>query len=349
MKKKSSFKSYYDDYTYGGSLELGSRYFSSNLIKGSFHYKEDFHREHNEGNPIQHFEDNILSFGLEDTIDFTKQIYAIVGASYDIVDTKEAEDLDTKTNTTKNFPTDTTSAFNPQLGLFYKLTEMDTVHASVAQKSRLPSIKDKYSYKLGTALPNPDLKAEKAINYEAGYLGLFFKKITFETNVFFSDITDFILYKTVPDPSNPGKTVNQNQNIGNIYQYGAEFGISGQLLTSLKGGINYTYLQYKNNSGSDQLLNIPNNKVFTYLQYFLPVNGLSLLGSLEYNSDRYSSTDAVRVAEAYTLVNAKAIYEMPHGFTIEGGVNNLTDADYALDEGYPLAGRSFFVNVSYKY
>jgi iron complex outermembrane receptor protein len=55
------------------------------------------------------------------------------------------------------------------------------------------------------------------------------------------------------------------------------------------------------------------------------------------------------VAEAYTLVNAKAIYEMPHGFTIEGGVNNLTDADYALDEGYPLAGRSFFVNVSYKY
>ncbi|MFH0996111.1 MAG: TonB-dependent receptor [Pseudomonadota bacterium] len=157
------------------------------------------------------------------------------------------------------------------------------------------------------------------------------------------------MFKTIPDPSNPGKTLNQNQNIGNIYQYGAEFGVSGQLLTSLKGGINYTYIQYENKSGTDQLLNIPNHKLFSYLQYFLPLDGLSLLGSVEYNTDRYSSSDAVRVADAYTLVNAKAIYEMAYGIAIEGGINNITDANYALDEGYPLAGRSFFVNVSYKY
>ncbi len=97
------------------------------------------------------------------------------------------------------------------------------------------------------------------------------------------------------------------------------------------------------------MLNIPNHKIFSYLQYFLPVNGLSLLGSVEYNGDRYSSSDAVRVADAYTLVNAKAIYEMAYGFSIEGSVNNLADANYAIDEGYPLAERSFFVNVSYKY
>ena len=76
---------------------------------------------------------------------------------------------------------------------------------------------------------------------------------------------------------------------------------------------------------------------------------MSLLGSVEYNGDRYSSSDAVRVANSYTLVNAKAIYEMSHGFSIEGGVNNLTDENYALEEGFPLEGRSFFVNVSYKY
>jgi len=349
MKKPSSFKSWYDDFTYGGSMELGTRFFSNNQIKGSFHFKEDVHREHNEGFPVQHFEDQIMSFGLEDTIDITKKFYTIVGASYDMVNTIEAQDLDSKTKTVKDFPTGNTSAFNPQAGLFYKLTDTDTVHTSVAEKSRLPSIKDRYSYKLGTALPNPDLKAEKSINYEVGYLGFLLDKFTIETNVFFSDVSDFILSKTIPDPSNPGKTINQNQNIGNIYQYGAEFGISGQLLTSLKGGFNYTYLQYQNKSGTDQLLNIPNHKLFTYLQYFLPLNGLSLLGSVEYNGDRYSSSDAVRVANSYTLVNAKAIYEMSHGFSIEGGVNNLTDENYALEEGFPLEGRSFFVNVSYKY
>jgi iron complex outermembrane recepter protein len=133
------------------------------------------------------------------------------------------------------------------------LTNTDTIYTAVAQKSRLPSIKDKYSYKLGAALPNPDLKAEKSINYEAGYQGFFLGKLTIESNVFFSDVTDFILQKTIPDPGNPGKTVTQNQNIGNIYQYGAEFGLSGQLLTSLKGGLNYTYIQFENKSGTDQL------------------------------------------------------------------------------------------------
>jgi iron complex outermembrane recepter protein len=349
MKKSSSFKSWYDDFTYGGSVEIGTHYFSGNLIKGAFHYKEDVHRENNEGYPVQHFEDKVISFGLEDTIDFTKKFYSIIGASYDMLKMIQAEDLDSKTKTVKNVPTANTSAFNPQAGLFYKLTDTDTIHTSVAGKSRLPSIKDMYSYKLGTALPNPDLKVEKSVNYEVGYQGYFMSKFTVESNVFFSDVSDFILLKTIPDPNNSGKTINQNQNVGRIYQYGAEIGASGQLLSHLKGGINYTYIQYENKSGTDQLLNIPNHKLFSYLQYFLPINGLSLLGSVEYNTDRFSSSDGVRVADSYTLFNAKAIYELPHGFTLEGGVNNLTDENYALEEGYPLAGRSFFVNVSYKY
>ncbi|MFH0996110.1 MAG: TonB-dependent receptor plug domain-containing protein [Pseudomonadota bacterium] len=109
MKKGSSFKSWYDDYTYGGSMEIGTRALSNNLIKGAFHYKEDIHREHNEGYPIQHFEDNIMSFGLEDTIDFTKNFYSIVGAGYDMVNTIDAQDLDSKTKTVKDFPTGNTS------------------------------------------------------------------------------------------------------------------------------------------------------------------------------------------------------------------------------------------------
>ncbi len=76
---------------------------------------------------------------------------------------------------------------------------------------------------------------------------------------------------------------------------------------------------------------------------------MSLVGSVEYNSDRYSSTDAVRVVDQYTLVNIKAVYDILYGFSIEGGINNLSDENYALDEGYPLAGRNFFVNLRYTY
>ena len=349
ITKKSSFKSRYDDYTYGGSVEGGTEVVPYNTIKVAFHFKDDVHREYNKGNPRQTFEDRIFSVGLEDTIDFTRKFYAIIGASYDTVDTVQAQDLNSTTKTLVDFPMGNAWAVNPQGGLFYRLTDTGTAHVSIAQKSRLPSIKDKYSYKFGTALPNPDLQPEESINYEIGYQDLLFKKLTVEINFFYSKVSDFILFKTIPDPADPTKTLNQNQNIGKINQYGIELGMSGQILDCLKGGFNYTYIQYDNKSSSDRLLNIPNHKVFAYLQYFTPLKGLSWLNSVEYNGDRYSSTDGVRMAKQYALLNTKAIYEVYKGFSVEGGIYNLTDENYAIDEGYPMQGRNFFVNLRYKW
>jgi iron complex outermembrane receptor protein len=349
MLKKSSFKSSYDDYTYGGSIETGTLLLPYNSLKAAFHFKKDVHREINkEGNPTQRFEDDVFSVGLEDTIDFTQKVYGIAGVSYDWVNSVEAQDLNAN-NTLVSFPTDNAGGLNPQGGLFYKFTDTGTFHGSIAQKTRLPSIKDKYSYRLGQAIPNPDLKPEKSINYEFGYKDILFKNLMLEANLFYSQVTDFILFKTVQDPTNPKKTTNQNQNIGKVNQYGLELGLSGKILECLKGGFNYTYLQYQNASTTDQMVNLPNHKLFAYLQYFTPLKGLSLVGSVEYNSDRYSSTDTVRVVDQYTLVNIKAIYDILYGFSIEGGINNLSDENYALDEGYPLAGRNYFVNLRYTF
>ena len=348
MLKKSSFMSSYNDYTYGGSVETGTVLLPYNSLKAAFHFKKDVHREHNDPDPIQRFEENIFSVGVEDTIDFTQRVYAIVGVSYDWMNTLEAQSL-TTSKTLAPFPIDDSSAVNPQGGLFYKLTETGTFHGSIAQKTRFPSIKDMYSFRLGQAIPNPELKPEQSLNYELGYKDLLFKNIVVETNLFYSQVRDFVLYKTIPDPTNPKITTHQNQNVGEVNQYGVELGVSGNILECLKGGFNYTYLQYQNLNTTDQLLNLPNHKVFAYLQYFTPLKGLSLLGSVEYNGDRYSSTDGVRVADQYTLVGAKAIYEFLNGFAVEGGINNLFDENYALDEGYPLAGRNYFVNLRYTF
>jgi iron complex outermembrane receptor protein len=348
MKKKSSFKSWYDDYTSGGSIEMGTSLLSRNIIKGAFHYKRDVHREHNAGYPIQRFEDEMWSVGLEDTIDITEKLYTIIGASYDHMNTMEAEDLNSTTRTTFDFETDDTSAFNPQIGLFYKVFEDGVAHASVAAKSRIPSIKDKYSYKMGTALPNPDLDPEESINYEIGYQQTIFKKFLVETNLFYYDIDDYILSATIADPDNAGKTLKQNQNIGNVEQYGVELGVSGQILSNLKGGVNYTYLYYNNRSNNDELTNTPEHKVFAYLQYF-PIQRLSILGDIEYNSKRFSESDGSRWADGYFLLNAKVGYEILEGLIAEVGIDNALDEDYELDEGFPEQGRSLFANVRYRF
>jgi hypothetical protein len=67
------------------------------------------------------------------------------------------------------FPRNNVWAYNPQAGLFYALTESGKAHFTYARKTRLPTIKDRFSYRMGQAVPNPDLREERSDNLEAGY------------------------------------------------------------------------------------------------------------------------------------------------------------------------------------
>ncbi len=341
ITKKYAFKSNYDDHTVGGSIELGTFALPNQELKAAFHYKKDHHLEQAPDTPDVNMEESIYSLGLEDTVHFTEDVYAIAGVGYDYVDTRYADNL--VNGVVEDFPTSDADAINPQLGLFYKVSPEGLAHASVAMKSRMPSIKDKFSYKLGKALPNPDLDPERSVNYEVGYKHTM-DRITLEGNIFFNDISDYILYKVVQDPANTSKTLNQNQNIGNVDIYGAEMGITARLLEPLTIGVNYTYLEYENHTNDDELTNTPSHKVFAYAEY-RPWECLRFLADMEHNSDRFSSSDGVRVAEGYTIFGIKATYEFLDRKFIEAGMNNLFDTDYAIDEGYPEAGQTWFANL----
>jgi len=348
MKKGSSWMSDFSDNTGGGSIEAGTTLIPKNNIKAAFHYKEDKHKEHNQPNPYQHFKDEIWSAGLEDTLQITDKCYSIFGASYDNIKTVQAENYNSTTKQFSDFARDSQSAFNPQIGFFYDLTNTAKIHATVAKKTRLPTMKDKYSYKQGTALPNPNLRPEKSINYELGYQDMFFKKIGLKTAIFYSDITDMVMQVKVPNPSNPATKLNQNQNVGDVRRYGAELDVSGTIVTDLNGGFNYTYIWSDNRTDSTRITDIPKHKLAAYAKY-TPLKSLSLTADVEYNSQRYSSSDGIEVARAFAVANFKAAYEFLKGLTIEGGVSNIFDRDYSLAEGYPEAGRSFFSNLVYKF
>ena len=114
MRKRSSFKSAYDDHTYGGSVELGLLAIPRNELRLAVHFKRDFHKELAPKTPDVHFQEDIFSVGLEDTINFTDSFYAIAGVSYDRVKTREAENLVGKTVT--DFSRGSADAVNPWRG-----------------------------------------------------------------------------------------------------------------------------------------------------------------------------------------------------------------------------------------
>ncbi len=349
-------RSYYDDHTIGGTIEMGTTLIPRNNIKAAFHYKRDTHDEHNlwanigtKKNPKyiqppwEPDDDVTLSAGIEDTIDFTEKFYAIAGLSYDTLDPLRAKKfVTTPTVGVKSFDTDSDSTWNPQLGFFYLLSDTGKLHASVEKKTRFPTMKERYSWSFGKSIDNPALKPEKAINYEIGYEDNFFKKIRTRGTVFYNDISDAIQNVTLAS----GQT--QNQNIAKLKQFGIEAEGIFSIIESLEGGLNFTYLNRQNDAGTPNYIrpmDVPVYKVFSYLKYLTPVRGLSVLGSLEYNSSRTSSSDGRYTAGAFTLVNAKASYKMYKWLTVEAGVNNALDRNYQYIDGFAEAGRTFFAHM----
>lgn len=334
-----AFQSFYDDYTVGGSLEMGYNITSNNTLKAAIHYKFDHHEEHNDGEPTYTFEDETLSIGIEDTHQFSERWSLVTGLSYDRRGVLEAVD----TNTGAALGGNTFDSWNPQAGLFYKLPEHGTFHLTAARKSRFPTVKDRYSYRMGTAIPNPDLEPETAYHFDLGYEGEVRKGLTLRASLFLSEIDDTIQRV---DNVIPGRF--QLQNVGHSRHMGTEVGFDYNPTEAFAIGANYSYLDRKNESQpSVRLIDTPRHSFFGYAE-IRPVKWLSIIPSVEYGGSRYSTTYGIETG-AYAVSNLKFSVRLPQNVTVSAGVNNLFDRNYALTEGYPEAGRTFFVNMQVEF
>lgn len=342
MTKGYAFQSLYDDYTFGGNVEYNTQIIPKNEFKAAVHFKEDVHREHNLGEPVRHFIDNTILFGIEDVFKVSNKFTVIPGASYNIRKNIQAQDYNSTTKVISDYPSaDASDAYNLQIGLFYQLNEPNKLGATVSQKTRFATIKDRYSYRMGTAIPNPVLKPETALNYEVNYTADFFKKITFQTALFYSSITDAILSVSNVQP---GKS--QMQNFGEAEYRGIEAEINYSILKNLSFNANYTYLERKNiTNPTIHFTDVPNTKVMATLEYE-PIKVLRLIANAEFNSSRFSTSYGTRVPD-YTLLNFYASGKILKNFSLDAGISNIFDRNYSLVEGFPEEGRNFFVTLRF--
>ncbi|RQO37190.1 TonB-dependent receptor [Herminiimonas sp. KBW02] len=348
---QATSRSFYDDHTYGGSVEYGTKISDVNTLKVSMHLKEDVHKEHDQGGPEQRSADRTTSLGIEDTHKLTNKLDLVVGASYD--QRKEKQGQKFANGAMTNFPVKDTSAFNPQAGLIYHTSETGNAYFTIARKSRFPTIKQRYSAGMGTAIPNPGLNVERAINYQLGISEKLTSKVRVDAAIFYSDITDMMQSNVVPgtfcaQSTNAGRACNQMQNIGKVSSKGIELGLTAAVSNTLELGGNYTYLDRKNKSDSKLLTDAPAHKLFTYAKW-AATPSMNVIGSAEYNSKRWSNDSGTRAAEGFGIVNAKLSYNLQKGVTLEAGVNNLLDRNYAYSEGYYEEGRNFFANMNYRF
>ncbi|SDE02508.1 TonB-dependent receptor plug domain-containing protein [Pedobacter soli] len=339
QKKGSSFQSIYNDDTYGGSIVYNNQLNATHFLSASAQLKNDRHKEYNVGEPIRTTRDYTASLGLEDAFRLNEKLTLLPGIGINLRKSLQAENYNATTKTITEHPKNDNYALNAQLGAVYELDEWQKINVSVARKTRFATIKDRYSYRMGTAIPNPDLKSEAALHYEAGYTGKVMNQLQITANLFYSRISDAIM-----QVNNVLPNIFQLQNAGKAEFYGTELSADYSILPDWNLSGQYSYLKRTNLSNRDlKFTDAPDHKLLLSSGYQLK-KAASLLASIEYNSSRYSTSYGTKAA-GFALTNVGARVKAYRWISLEGGVNNLFDKNYAISEGYPEAGRNYFINL----
>ncbi len=331
-------RSIYHDRTNGGSVELESTRLANNTLRLAFHYKTDEHEERDAtGQQNTHYEDTLISFAAENEWRILPQLALSLGLAHHEL----RPDTVFSRGNPYSLPEDQ-GATDAQAGLFYDLSNSARLYATIARKSRLPTLKDRYSQRLGTYIENPNLKPEESLNYEIGYRGSPWAGGKLQAAVFYSDISD-----KIQSVANIVGTRSQMQNVGKVRNTGIELDASHDFGGWLEVGGNYSWINVENRSNPEtRITDVPRNKL-TARAVLRPINRAEVIAFVEYDSSRWAS-NTVRLS-GFTTLNLKASYEALKGLSIEAGANNVTDRNYSLSDGYPAPGRMWFANVIYQF
>jgi iron complex outermembrane receptor protein len=212
------------------------------------------------------------------------------------------------------------------------------------------------------------LRPERATNFEVGG-SHGFGWLHADAAVFYSRVSDAIVSfptiaypctgstapPTTPTPGcNPVSLV-QSRNLGHGDYYGGELSLDARLGDSFSIGGNYTYTHRNLHDPSNAAFrptDVPTHKAFFYADW-APVKRVHLIPSLEVASDRWTVTDVAPIVYyrtgSYTSAGLRAEVNLIEGVDASVGVRNLFDDNYQLVDGFPEAGRSYFLSLRARY
>lgn len=353
-----SFNSYYDDYAYGGSVQLESDIADNDTLKAAILYRRDSHTEWQEvfsprnfTEPDQVTREDTWSFALENRFNITPALDLVTGVSYDFRDLKRAEDYIDPTATAAGsyvyYGLSDSPAWNEQAALIYSFSETGSVYVSASNRTRFPTLFDRFSSRFGGATSNPALKPERALNLEAGLKQTVADNTRLEAAVFHSDVNNVIV--SVPFIFQ-GQSVSQSQNVGDGEYYGFEASVDSRISDAATLGLRYTYTKRNIDNPASavfQLTGLPGHQAFAFLKYDV-MPDLTLTPNINAASKRWTVTTngaTYYKIGGYVLFNTDLDCRVTSNVGVSLSVKNLFDKNYSLTDGFPEEGRTFQINV----
>jgi iron complex outermembrane receptor protein len=341
--------SHYDDNAKGLSLELGTDLLPQQTLKAALHYRRDEHAEWQTTvstgftEPKQTTVEDTWSLALEDTWHITPDVDLVGGISRDYRDSKQAQEF--ASNVRFNQPIADSFATNYQLAAIWRYRATGKLHASASDRTRFPTMFERFSSRFGGAISNPWLTPERALNLEIGVADELAPGLRGDATVFHNRVDDAI--QSVPIRYNNSNQT-QFQNVGVATFKGFELGLSARVSPTLEVGGNFAHIDTEVDNPNDvnaRLTTTPQNKGFLFAKWS-PYEKLTLVPSLEAASSRWSAkavgTGYLRTG-AYELLNLKVEYKIRRDWDVSLTARNLTDRNYQVVDGYPQEGRNFLL------
>lgn len=228
------------------------------------------------------------------------------------------------------------SEWVPQGGVTWRPDAYTLLRGSVSKGFRNPTIMELYLFS-----PNPDLKPERVMNYEAGATHYWFEgKLKTDLTLFLLNGDNLIQPAVNP---NPPPYYYTRKNTGTIHHKGFEFEASGNIIENVGWHLGYSYLDMK----KPQLAS-PENQTLAGIdwkkgKFVFRLDG-TMIGRL------YTVLPSEGVSgktQSYTVLNARVSYKPVKMVEIYLSGRNLLDEDYQILNGYPMPGINFMTGISF--
>ncbi|UCE27809.1 MAG: TonB-dependent receptor [Candidatus Coatesbacteria bacterium] len=233
---------------------------------------------------------------------------------------------------------------SPRVGLLIRPTDGTAIRTSYAAAFRAPTFAEMFLKEVPSGhifRPNPDLGAEHLRAFEVGINQGISERLNVDVAYFHHKYYDMISWdhffvggESILTPYNRDVAVIQ----------GIDFNAYAELFwdISVKGG--YTYLNAKDRTpgaANETLPYKPEHQLY-FAGDWLLLRKLLLHCDIRYRS---KIEEVVLYPEsppgAYTLVNGKATYRLPKGFSVNFAVNNIGNEQYEEMAKYRMPGRSY--------
>jgi len=299
QSKKYAFTSIYNDRNLGGNVIISNTSITNNQLNFLHQINRNEHKSNNEGSPQLTNSDFLWSAGLDDRYLINEKWSLTGGLSYARQKNLKEEDQVTDESIAE-FNKNSHQAVNAQLSASWMANEQFSMLAYVAQKTRFATRNERYSYKMGEGLPNPDLQPEKATHIDVSLQYGVSENLSFNSSMYYIRLHDVI-----QSVNGIEGNLAQIQNAGDARFSGFDVSLHYLILRNLDFTTSYSSIIQKNKTNPElRFTDVPKHKVWRNLLY-QSTNWAKVSITHDYYSRRYSRSYSITVDE-FHLFNRQA-------------------------------------------